>query len=96
VQSDDVGFHFTWIDNSYSSGDPKLCICGNDQVMVLAYNLTGKCAFFSTAGAKREEAKETLSISESLKGKSFHLWIAFINENRDRIATSAYLGEKIF
>lgn len=96
VQSDDVGFHFTWTDNSFSTGDPTLRISNDDQVMLLAYDLVGKEAFFITAGATRGLGKETLALDESLKGKSFHLWISFINENRDRIATSTYLGEKTF
>lgn len=96
VQSDDMGFHFTWTDNSYLSGSPALFISNDDQVMLLAYDLVTQQAYFITAGATRGLSKETLVLQESLKGKSFHLWISFISENRDRIATSTYLGEKIF
>lgn len=96
VQSDDVGFHVTWTDNSYSSGDPTLLISSEDQVMLLAYDPVDKQSSFITAGATRGLGKETLALEEDLKGKSFHLWIAFISENRDRIATSTYLGEKTF
>lgn len=96
VKSDDVGFHFTWTDNSNSTGNKKLFISGGDQVMVLAYDLTDKLAYFITAGAARDVGKEILTLYEGLKGRSFHLWISFISENRDRIATSTYLGEKVF
>lgn len=96
VEKDDVGFHFSWTDNSnYSSLRKTNDASGSDQVMLVAYDVQGKQATFITSGARREIGRESLLLDKIYKGKEVHLWISFIAENRDCIATSTYLGSLV-
>lgn len=97
VEKDDVGFHFSWTNNSNNYGSRKTNDASDDdQVMLVAYDVLGKQATFITSGARREVGKESLLLGESYKGKEVHLWISFIADNRDCIAISTYLGNFIY
>jgi len=97
VEKDDVGFHFSWNDNSNYSGSRKANdAAGSDQVMLVAYDVKGKHATFITSGARRSTGKETLLMQNFQKGKEMHLWISFIADNRDHTATSSYLGAMVY
>jgi len=97
VEKDDVGFHFSWNDNSNYSGSRKANdAAGSDQVMLVAYDVKGKHATFITSGARRSTGKETLLMQNFQKGKEMHLWISFIADDRDHMATSSYLGAMVY
>ena len=97
VEKDDVGFHFSWNDNSNYSGSRKANdAAGSDQVMLVAYDVKGKHATFITSGARRSTGKETLLMQNFEKGKEMHLWISFIADDRDHTATSSYLGAMVY
>lgn len=97
VEKDDVGFHFSWTDNSNYSGSRKINdASGSDQVMLVAYDVKGKHATFITSGARRKTGKETLLLENYQKGKEMHLWISFIADDREHVAMSSYLGSLVY
>lgn len=87
VETDDIGLHFSWTDNSDRRADHS-----NDQVMLLAYDIAEGFPYFMFSGARRKAVQETLAISKRSKGKELHLWIAFISDNRQQISMSTYVG----
>ena len=78
-------FQFTW-DGSYVQGGSL-----KDQVMMLAYDIDNKRAFFTTAGQFRSTGADTLNIDPA-KGKTWHLYMAFNGVDRTRRSHSVYLG----
>ncbi|RZK59275.1 MAG: hypothetical protein EOO91_05610 [Pedobacter sp.] len=97
VEEYDAGFHFTWDDNSNHSSSRKVTDARiDDQVMLLAYDVNGKRAEYITSGAKRATGRESLLLDQTYKGKEMHLWISFIADDRSQIATSTYLGSKVY
>lgn len=97
VEKDDAGIHFSWANNTNSYGSRKTNdASASDQVMLVAYDVQGKQATFTTSGARRDVGKESLLLHKSDKGKEFHLWISFIADHRDCIATSTYLGSLVY
>lgn len=91
IAVDNVGLHFSWTDNSTDKGAN-----GNDQVIVLAYNVEGPAPYGFTSGARRSKGKETLELSNFGLGRKLHVWIAFIADDRESISMSSYLGEIVY
>lgn len=91
VLMDDVGFHVTWDTEVYGEQERK-----SDQVMLLAYLPGTTYQNIITSGAKRKVGNETLAMHTSCHGKTFHIWIAFIAEDRQSISDSQYLGAHRF
>lgn len=81
VSQEESGFlDFTWD----KTGDNK------DHVLLLAYTGGTDCVT-ELCGAKRSAGRETLDCT-FLRGKEAEIYIAFINESRDRCSNSVYLG----
>ncbi|WP_410219573.1 DUF6266 family protein [Pedobacter sp.] len=91
LKVDDVGVHFSWTNNT--AGD---YMRAHDQVMLMVYNVEDGIAHYETSGAKRSREHESIKLSESDQGKTFHVWIAFIAEDRQAIAMSTYCGSVFF
>ncbi|WP_293782943.1 DUF6266 family protein [uncultured Pedobacter sp.] len=91
VEHDDAGVHFSWRDNSNGYHNRKY-----DQVMLMAYDVENKMAFFETSGARRFKERESLEIPSLYKEKTFHTWMAFISDDRMEISMSTYCGSFIF
>lgn len=101
VESCDAGLQVSW--------DPKLTVAPGDvqsnsfdQVILLAYYLVadkddkGIRVFGRPTGARRKTGTDVIEIPPFRKGKSFHVWMAFVSDNREWVSTSQYLGEYIF
>lgn len=78
---------FTWTDNTGTDH-----FLGNDQVMLVAYDVEHQNAFFSTSGARRRTGHDVLEFIEGKRGATYHTWIAFISDDRERISMSTYVG----
>ncbi len=91
VEKDDVGFHFAWTDNS-----KEKFARGDDQIILLAYDVETPIEFGMLSGARRNAGTETITIHSQMKGNTFHLYMAFISDDRMRISTSMYLGEIVY
>jgi len=64
----------------------------NDQVMLLAYDVTNERVTSKIAGALRSTGTDTLSFTRK-KGDTCHVWVAFVARDRSRQSESIYLGE---
>lgn len=91
VTKDNVGFHFSWTNNSSENYIRK-----TDQVMLVAYDILNEKAIYLLSGARRQKGMESLQIPTHLKGNEFHTWISFISDDRESIAMSTYIGSYIF
>jgi hypothetical protein len=99
VETDDVGLHFSWTNNSAEEEADS-----RDQVMLLAYdhlnvdqtNKPNPKAFFTLSGARRKAGMETLEIPSHFKGHALHTYIAFISDDREHISMSSYVGEIVY
>ncbi|MFD0939098.1 DUF6266 family protein [Pedobacter boryungensis] len=91
IAQDDIGFHFSWTDNSENTW-----IRTTDQIMLLAYNVNDKRAYCKLSGARRETGFDSLLIPSLEKGNEFHTWISFIADDRQGISMSSYAGKFIF
>jgi Family of unknown function (DUF6266) len=76
---------FTWDASSDASADA-------DQIMMLAYNIETKAAYFKTTGQFRSAGMDTLLL-EKTPEKKFHIYAAFNAADRSRQSDSVYLGE---
>ena len=85
------GLHFSWTDNTGADHER-----GNDQVMLLAYNLKASYAEAEMGGAKRKKCDETLVMTDIDAGDSYHTWISFISNDRLQISMSTYCGVYTF
>lgn len=65
----------------------------NDRVMMLAYDVDGKMASFSTSGAKRKAGTDALEVPADFSGREVDVYIAFISEERTEMSKSQYLGK---
>ncbi|MGY4384230.1 hypothetical protein ACVWYN_001256 [Pedobacter sp. UYP24] len=64
----------------------------NDRAMVLAYDIEGGEAEYETSLAKRAEKKGTLKVGHEYAGKTLHIYIGFVSEDRKSRSISKYLG----
>jgi hypothetical protein len=81
------GLKFTWL-----CPTDLLWPQGNDQVMLLAYFPVLKKAVFNLYGAKRSNCADVLPIQPELINEYMEVYISFIDEKRNGIANSMYLG----
>jgi hypothetical protein len=63
----------------------------DDRAMFMLYDIDGGVAEFDTAAVKRQ-LRTGVFISENLSGKSVHVYLAFVSEDRKRRSNSQYLG----
>lgn len=92
LTADELGLHFTWTNNSAEKGANR-----DDQVIVLAYDVAiKKPAAYGFTGARRQKCKETIEIANFGSGQQFHVWIAFIADDREQVSMSTYLGEIVY
>jgi hypothetical protein len=79
---------FTW-DTATNGGHPK------DQVMLLAYDIKGKNAFYTITGQFRNTGEDILEV-DGKKGKTYHIYFAFTAADRSMQSHSQYLGTVTF
>lgn len=65
---------------------------GNDQCMLLAYDVENKVASYSVTGQFRHTGTDSLMIYP-MKERTYHIYAAFISADRSRLSNSVYLGE---
>jgi len=76
---------FSW-DKTYVIGTTSA-----DQAMVLAYNIATKNVSYKTKGQFRGKGEDVMTINGSIGG-IFHIYIAFVADDRSRQSDSLYLG----
>jgi hypothetical protein len=64
-----------------------------DQIMVLVYHPESKTAIYEIHGSFRQSGSQTFNVSSGFKGKTVHVYAAFIAADRTRQSDSIYLGE---
>jgi hypothetical protein len=67
----------------------------DDQVMLLAYNIKENIPVYTIAGEFRSKGNAILH-AQFLKGNSYHIYVAFVAEDRSSQSDSVYLGEVKF
>lgn len=65
---------------------------GDDRAMFLVYDIEGGRAEFDTAAVKRRMKTGAFKLTENFSGKSVHVYLAFVAEDRKRRSNSQYLG----
>ncbi len=80
---DNYSIDFTW---NYNWG------AYNDRAMVVAYDIEGGEAEYETSLAKRAAKKGTLQVGKEYAGKTLHVYIGFVSEDRKSRSISKYLG----
>jgi len=63
----------------------------DDQVMILAYNVDKKDAYFTISGQFRKTGSDKLDLKLVLDG-TIHVYVAFVSVDRSRQSNSVYLG----
>ena len=81
----DWQFKFSWDPANVDGGDPK------DQIMMLAYDIEHKMAWYTTTGQFRNVGSDTLNIPP-VKGRTYHLYCAFNGVDRKSQSHSVYMG----
>jgi hypothetical protein len=84
-KTEDYQLQFSWDTAPVEGGS------GYDQVMLLAYDMDDKWAFYNTTGQFRNAGADTLNLAP-VKEKTYHLYMAFIAADRSRQSDSVYLG----
>lgn len=64
----------------------------DDRCMMVAYDVANGNAYFETAGEKSQRLTDVLKMDARCLGKTLHLYIAFVAEDRKRKSNSQYLG----
>ena len=65
---------------------------GQDQAMLLAYDVENKVAWYTLTGQFRSVGSDTLEI-DTKPGRTYQVYLAFTAADRTRQSDSAYLGE---
>ena len=87
VQLEDVNrLIFSWNPAYLDDAEPE------DQVMLLAYDVENKSAFYTCTGQFRKTGSDVLEISEE-PGKTYQIYFAFTAADRSSRSHSVYLGE---
>ena len=81
----DYQLQFTW-DPAHVEGSSYY-----DQVMILAYDVTNKKAYFNPTGQFRSVGADTLKIPQ-VKARTYQLYMAFNAADRSMQSDSVYLG----
>jgi len=85
-QTEKGQLQFTW-DDAPAEGTNR-----HDQVMLLAYDIENKIAYFNLTGQFRNTGSDILAI-DNRQGRTYHLYLAFTAADRNRQSDSVYLGE---
>ncbi|MBE9600825.1 DUF6266 family protein [Pedobacter sp. MC2016-24] len=64
----------------------------DDRCMLMAYDVDNENAYFETAGVKSGKLTDVLKMDPRCLGKTLHVYLAFVAENRKRRSNSQYLG----
>jgi len=64
----------------------------DDRAMFVIYDIDGHEAEFDTAAVKRQLETGVFKPGKDFSGKSVHVYIAFVSEDRKRRSNSQYLG----
>lgn len=91
VETDDMGIHVSWTNGAHASGADD-----SDQVMLLAYSAESETGYFMLSGARRNVGQESLMLFKAKNPLTYHIWMAFITDDRQDISMSRYLGEIVF
>jgi hypothetical protein len=85
-QGKNGSLQFTW---------NKVVVAGTsaqDQVMMLAYDVDNKIAFYNLTGQFRSAGTDALQV-DATRGRRYQLYLAFTAADRSRQSDSVYLGE---
>jgi hypothetical protein len=85
TQTETMILTFTW-DTAYDGSGL------NDQIMMLAYDVTSNMALYKTTGQFRSTGSDILKLSPNF-GNNFQVYAAFNAADRSRQSDSVYLGE---
>ena len=98
--ADDFKLHFdpdkaevkvTWRPQVPVSAPGRELFSIDDQLMLLIYNPEERLVFGKVHGALRETGEQSFSLHGANRGE-YHVWVAFIAENRESQSDSRYLG----
>nr|WP_121272890.1 DUF6266 family protein [Pedobacter schmidteae] len=64
----------------------------DDRAMFLVYDIEGGVADFDTAAVRRTNEGGVFKLNENFSGKTVHVYLAFVAEDRKRRSNSQYLG----
>lgn len=64
----------------------------DDRAMFMLYDIEGGSADFDTAAVKRQYGTGVFKPNVNFSGKSVHVYLAFVSEDRKRRSNSQYLG----
>ncbi|GAB1462849.1 hypothetical protein MASR2M52_08680 [Pedobacter sp.] len=67
----------------------------NDQSMLVAYEIETQKVSYKAAASPRNSGIATLKLAKEDKGKTFHLYLAFIANDRSAKSNSSYLGSVV-
>ena len=81
----------TWDPKVPANAPGRELSSGDDQLMLLIYNPEERLVFGKVHGALRETGEQTCVLEPEDKGE-YHVWVAFIAENRNSQSDSRYLG----
>jgi hypothetical protein len=81
------GLSFSWTYDELEDWNAR-----NDQVMLMAYFPEDNEASFITSGARRSERKDVLEIHPTYRKKQIEIYISFVSDDRESVATSVYLA----
>ena len=90
LSADKKSLQFNWDTAIVKEGSHK------DQVMMLAYNIEKRFAYFNTFGALRYTGTDSLKLINAKKDSTWHIYVAFVAADRSRQSDSVYLGEITF
>ena len=87
IVKSDTGFWASWKDDT----DHKTAFY-DDRLIFLAYDVQNERAFGTRIGPARSEKEGGIVIPESERGNTYHIWLAFVSDQRDKISNSSYMG----
>lgn len=67
----------------------------NDQAMLVAYDIENGRVFYNAGAAKRNCGTAKLKLEQHYAGRIFHLYLAFIADDRSSKSNSTYLGSVV-
>ena len=76
---------FSWSTETAPDSSPR------DRIMMLAYNIPEKCAAYELCGGKRLAGMDILPLAGYPAG-TYHVYAAFVTEDRERRSNSRFLG----
>ena len=79
---------FVWNDNSASRGTRK-----SDYLFVALFHRASQKWHFELNAALRSDCEFKMN-SPSLEGQTVHIYAGFVSQDRQRVSTSVYLGER--